>query len=146
MRRDVPVWVLPGGGIEKRESPEKAALREATEETGLLVEIKRKIAVYYPLNRLASITHFFEGIVIGGDLKVTDETKNVAFFSQDDLPPMIPPPYPDWIKDAWMDSKEPLEKEITSVNYKTLFLSLLSHPILVCRFLLTRIGIHWNSK
>ncbi len=28
-RRDVPVWVLPGGGIDPGESPEDAAVRES---------------------------------------------------------------------------------------------------------------------
>jgi len=27
-RRDVPVWVVPGGGIEKNETPEDAVVRE----------------------------------------------------------------------------------------------------------------------
>jgi 8-oxo-dGTP diphosphatase len=32
------VWEFPGGGIEFGESPEEAAVREATEETGLVVK------------------------------------------------------------------------------------------------------------
>jgi 8-oxo-dGTP diphosphatase len=32
------VWEFPGGGIEFGESPEEAAVREATEETGLSVK------------------------------------------------------------------------------------------------------------
>ena len=31
-RRDVPVWVLPGGGVEENENEEDAILREAKEE------------------------------------------------------------------------------------------------------------------
>lgn len=33
-RRDVPVWVFPGGGIEKGETPERAVVREVFEESG----------------------------------------------------------------------------------------------------------------
>ena len=33
-RRDVPLWVLPGGSIDANESPEEAVVREVLEETG----------------------------------------------------------------------------------------------------------------
>ncbi|MBF0208465.1 MAG: NUDIX hydrolase [Oligoflexia bacterium] len=45
-RRDVPIWVIPGGGIEKGESPETAAVRETKEESGFNVKIIRKVAEY----------------------------------------------------------------------------------------------------
>ncbi|NBO24836.1 MAG: NUDIX hydrolase, partial [Chlamydiae bacterium] len=35
-RRDVPVFALPGGGVESNESAEEAAIREMGEETGLI--------------------------------------------------------------------------------------------------------------
>ncbi|MGH2638029.1 MAG: NUDIX hydrolase, partial [Rhabdochlamydiaceae bacterium] len=65
-RRDIPVWVLPGGGINPGETPESAACRETEEETGLKVEIARKIAEYTPINRLAHFTHFYEVRKISG--------------------------------------------------------------------------------
>ena len=45
-RRDVPVWVLPGGGIDKEETPDEAILREMEEETGYKVKLSRKIGEY----------------------------------------------------------------------------------------------------
>lgn len=33
-------WTIPGGGIHKRETPEDAAIREISEETGLLIDPK----------------------------------------------------------------------------------------------------------
>lgn len=33
-----PLWVMPGGGIKKHETPEQAAIREVKEEIGLEIE------------------------------------------------------------------------------------------------------------
>lgn len=33
-RRDIPIWVMPGGRIEPNETPQKAAIRESFEESG----------------------------------------------------------------------------------------------------------------
>ncbi len=35
---------FPGGGVDEGESPQQAAIREAQEELGILVEIKQKVA------------------------------------------------------------------------------------------------------
>jgi len=145
-RRDVPVWVLPGGGIEKEETPEVAAKREMEEETGLEISIKRKIAEYRPLCRLARFTHVYEGTVQGGALKKTDETLSAKFFPLTALPKHLPPPYSDWIEDAQNFSASLIQKEISSVTYFALVKNLILHPFLVFRFLLTKIGITFNSN
>jgi ADP-ribose pyrophosphatase len=41
-------WEIPGGKVEKSESPETAAARECQEETGVIVRNLRQLAVYYP--------------------------------------------------------------------------------------------------
>ena len=144
-RRDVPVWVLPGGGIDAKESPEEAVIREMEEETGYQVTIIRKVAEYTPLNRLARFTHLFECAITDGKPTLTSETQGVGFFPIDHLPP-TPPPYPDWISDSLGKSSTLLQKSISSVTYLNLFKHLLRHPILVCRFLLARLGLHINDK
>jgi len=143
-RRDVPVWVLPGGGIHSNETPEMATRREFEEETGLQVTILRKIAEYTPQCRLARYTHFYECIAIGGTLQTGDETKEVRFFPLAALPKKLPPPYLDWIVDAQGPHKEILKKEITGVTYLALMQYFFSYPLLVTRFLLTKIGITFN--
>ena len=44
---DLGHWTIPGGFIEPEEQPADAAVRETFEETGLVVEIKRLIGVYF---------------------------------------------------------------------------------------------------
>ena len=143
-RRDVPVWVLPGGGIDLGETPEMAAKREFKEETGFEVTIFRKIAVYTPRSRLALFTHFYECIPIGGALQTGDETQEVRFFPLTALPKKLPPPYLDWIVDAQNGHKGVLKKGIMGVTYLALVKYFFSHPLLVTRFLLTKIGIIFN--
>lgn len=45
-RRDIDVWNLPGGGVEPRELPNEAVIREVKEETSLDVVIERLVGVY----------------------------------------------------------------------------------------------------
>ncbi len=143
-RRDVPVWVLPGGGIEPKESSQEAIIREIYEETGLVVEIKKKVGTYIPVNRLTRYTDLFELVKKKGNLKITEETADIAYFPINDLPPM-PPPYHLWIMDAYADHPYELKKKLSDVNYLQLIKHALFHPILVFRFLLSRMGIYINS-
>lgn len=144
-RRDIPVWVLPGGGIELKETPEGAAVREAEEETGFTVTIDRKIAHYFPINRLSQITHFYECSIVSGAPKTGKETKEVCFYPLAALPKHLAPPYKDWIEDAIENHPGVMEKKIFSSSYWNLIKLLILHPILVARFLLTKIGIHINT-
>jgi len=143
-RRDIPVWVLPGGGIDQGESPDAAAAREAVEETGFQVEIARKIAYYQPANRITRPTHFYECKILGGEASTGDETKEIQFFPLQDLPKTLVPFYKTWIDDALQNSAQILNKKIEKTSYWTFLHYLICHPILVTRFLLTRVGIHIN--
>jgi ADP-ribose pyrophosphatase YjhB (NUDIX family) len=77
------MWTLPGGGIEFGEHPADAALRELTEETGLLGEIVDLATVHSWTGRFVNpddgIATDFHGIrviyrvrITGGELR--DET------------------------------------------------------------------------
>ena len=143
-RRDIPVWVLPGGGIDSGETPEEAAIREVFEETGCRVVIVRKIAEYISVNQFTKPTHFFECKILFGSPQTGEETQEIAFFSLDNLPKHLAPPYRGWIADALLDTKEILRKKIEGVSYWVFVKLLLTHPILVGRYLLTKIGIHIN--
>lgn len=143
-RRDVPVWVLPGGGIDPGESPEEAVVREILEETGFTVKMDRLVGDYIPINRLTKRTHLYECVILDGSPTIGSETRDIRFFPLDKLP-LLPPPYLEWIQDAYPRNL-PIQKRLVSVNYWTLIKNFILHPTLVIRFLLSRIGLNINSK
>jgi ADP-ribose pyrophosphatase YjhB (NUDIX family) len=136
-RKDVPVWVLPGGGIEPNETVEQACLREVKEETGLQVSIQRLVGIYTPINRLAKVTYLYECIFQGGHLCLSSETSGIEYFPLNNLP-LMPPPYPEWIEEGKTISPL-IERSLTSVNYKQLVHYLFTHPRLVLLFLLFKL-------
>lgn len=143
LRRDVPVWVLPGGGIENKEPPEAAIVREILEETGFRVKVVRCAGSYIPINRLARPTLLYECAIVSGSATPSAETRSIRFFPKNQLPQMIPP-YREWIEDADAAVDPPPVKTLDSVNYK-LIKHLFLHPILSLRFLLARFGFPINT-
>ena len=135
-RKDVPVWVLPGGGIDLDESSKDAVIREILEETGFTVKVKRLVALYLPINSLTKPTHLYECEILGGTPTPSDETTAVEFFPLDAIPKYTPPPFREWIFDAHKDIPF-FTKKLTWVNYKILFKNSILHPILVIRFSLS---------
>lgn len=146
-RRDVPMWALPGGGIDPGEKPEEAALREVFEETGLRAGIVRQVALYLPINRLAKVTCLYEcvseeetGLLKG------PETTDVAFFPLDALPSPFFFLHQDWIDETRINSPELIRKKLTNITYFELLKYILRDPVPVIRLILSRLGIPLNKK
>lgn len=87
-RADLPVWCLPGGAVEERESLAQAAIREAHEETGLLVTLNRIVGVYSRPNwGEGAHSILFAAHTVGGALlTTTNETVDARFFRAESLP------------------------------------------------------------
>lgn len=143
-RCDVPVWVLPGGGVERTESPEEAVVRELEEETGFIVRVTRLIGEYTPINRLTRHTFFYECQIVAGVATTSAESRAVRFFALQALPKLIPPPYPEWIETACRHLP-PVYQPLRGITYRLLAWHCLRHPILVLRFFLARMGcpVNW---
>ena len=79
-------WSLPGGVVEMGESIEEAAVREAREETGLQVCIKRVVGLYSKA-REGSLAVTLEAAVVGGTLgPACDDVSECRYFPLDGLP------------------------------------------------------------
>lgn len=82
------MWALPGGFAEENETAEECCGREAYEETGLRVRVKRLIGIFSDPERdpRGTIAGAYLCKVVGGELKGGDDAKEAKWFSLEKLP------------------------------------------------------------
>ena len=91
----VGYWALPGGRAEPGETLEQTVVREVKEETGLIVEIVRKIGAYHEQGVQAGCkydyypTCYLVHPVVGEIRKQESEIAEIRLFSLDSLPELL---------------------------------------------------------
>jgi len=71
--KDTNSWSLPGGCVEENETLEQAAIREAKEETGLIVKIKDVVAInecFFNEENQQVLFFTFSAEIIGGKISI----------------------------------------------------------------------------
>jgi mutator protein MutT len=84
-RCDVDLWNLPGGGVERGETPAQAVVREVKEEVGLKVAVRRLIGIYIHPGKL-NLAFSYVCDITGGKIRKSDEADEIEYFSFQHIP------------------------------------------------------------
>jgi ADP-ribose pyrophosphatase YjhB (NUDIX family) len=97
-KTDNDLWALPGGGMDLGEYMAEAVVREVLEETGIKVEVTGVVGIYTNPHHVMAYDDgevrqqcsvCFTTRVLGGELRTSSETKEVAFVAPSDLNRLI---------------------------------------------------------
>ena len=99
-------WTFPGGFMDRGETAEAAASREAREEAGVEVEVGSILGLYSYEGHVPVIA-VYKGRVTGGKLEPLDETLAVEVFARDGLP---------WSEMAFPSTEQALKDYVRSVS------------------------------
>lgn len=104
-RRDHDLWNLPGGGLEPNETPLAGIKREILEETGLVTDDIRLVAVYGKEDK-NEIVFSFLCTAVSGTLTINDEADKLEYFEIERMPANTIEKHVERIRDAAQFSSE----------------------------------------
>ena len=81
-------WGIPGGGLEYREQPADAMIREFREETGMTIEIEKLLTVV-SAREDHHLSIIFLCKITDGEFKPSNEISEIKYFDVNDLPRML---------------------------------------------------------
>ena len=107
-------WTMPGGWADVGDVPSESAEREAWEEAGFHVKARKLVGVYdanrfNPMEVMHAYKLVFLCEIIDGEATPSNETSEVAFFTEDDIPSPLSErrTFPRLIRDAFNALKNP---------------------------------------
>lgn len=99
-------WAFPGGHVEFGETPEQAVIREAAEETGLVIETIEKVGFTNDIydNGKQYITLFFKALAWSGNVDNLEPHKceQWKWFLSEDLPEPLFTPISTLFKEGYL--------------------------------------------
>lgn len=135
-RADVPVWVLPGGGVDHGESPLNAAQREVLEESGINASCLEHFATYHPpYPRLLATTYVYLSRTFHGSLKTSSETIDCRFFSINNLPKPIFHAHKAIILESQKKHSLPINRQMHELRFYRLLIEIFSHPLISTKYI-----------
>lgn len=90
LRRDIPLWVIPGGVVEAGELPTTAVVREVEEETGLKTMAVRLVGLYHVLPN-EHLVFVFRCLIRGGTVTLSPEAQQIDYYDTRRLPTPLSP-------------------------------------------------------
>ena len=81
-------WGIPGGGLEYKEQPPDAMVREFHEETGMQIEVIRLLKVA-SANEFPHLGIVYLCKITDGEFKASHEVSEMRYFAVNDLPRML---------------------------------------------------------
>ena len=108
VRRDLRGWELPGGSALPGESGPDAVRREILEETGVDVDVERRVGDYVRSGFRPHTAHVYACRYLSGEPRSSRETLDAGWFDPRKLPKTLFPWYRAPIADALRPPGEPV--------------------------------------
>ena len=110
VRSDIRGWELPGGNPDPGETGEATLRREVLEETGIEVEVERRVGDYTRTGFRPHTARVWSCRPVGGALRASSETPLVEWFPVGAVPTTLLPWYREPLADALAGHTEPVER------------------------------------